>query len=169
MKTLLLNCDYTFNNYVDWKKAYSLVRRGCVEVLKESAHKIKMYGSYFIVPAVIKLTKFIREIYRARVSFSKKAVLIRDKYICQYCSAHLGKKNKPTIDHVIPKSRGGKTEFENCVASCYTCNKKKNNRTPSEANMFLLAQPKTPTIMEYIRRQISVCGIEALINDILNN
>ena len=117
---VLLNADYTFLNVVHWKRAVCLLAKGKVEVIKDSAKTIKSSGgAEFKIPAVMRLIKLIRTIYRSRVAFTKRNVLIRDRFQCAYCGT---RKEKLSIDHIIPKSRGGSTTFENCVAACKTCN-----------------------------------------------
>ena len=76
------------------------------------------------------------------------AVFTRDKNTCVYCGT---KSSKLTIDHILPKTRNGKTSFENCVAACFDCNTTKNNRTPDEAGMVLLKRPYHPTIADFLR------------------
>ena len=132
-RCVVLNGDYTFLNTVDWKRALCLVMKGKTEVLKYAKDVIRRAdGSEIRVPLVMKLIKVIRLIYRNKVPFTKKNVLIRDGFKCQYC----GSSQELTIDHIIPSSRGGKNTFENCIAACKPCNNKKNNRTPREAHMY---------------------------------
>jgi len=160
---ILLNGDYTYLNTISWKKALKLVVKHKAEVLKygskivRSAEKVVMK-----IPEVLKLTKIIRIIYKSRVPFSKKNVMIRDGYTCQYC----GSKKDLTIDHIIPISRGGKSNFENCVAACRTCNIKKGGRLPSEINMYLKKKPVTPTIAEFTRAKAFKSGIYKLLEEL---
>ena len=92
----------------------------------------------------------VKSIFTNTMPYSKKNVSIRDEYTCQYC----GKKNLRgadlTLDHVLPKSRGGHDRFENCVCSCAKCNTHKADSTPEEANMRLLKVPKTPSVSDFI-------------------
>ena len=98
--------------------------------------------------------------FRVRVPFGKRNILIRDNFTCQYC----GKKvKKLTIDHIIPKSRGGETSFENCVSSCKECNNRKGMKTPREAGMSLMKVPTQPTIMEFYMQQMKSMGIDKLL------
>ena len=152
---VLLNGDYTFLCLVDWKKAMCLVFADKVRVLRYSDRIIQGVGKVFKAPAVLLLIKVVRSIYRSRVPFSKKNVLIRDRYTCAYC----GKKEKSlTIDHVIPRARGGKAEFENCVACCKDCNNQKGARSLKEAGMYLIRRPFQPTIAEFIRIRLKQTG-----------
>ncbi len=152
---ILLNGDYSYLCQIDWKRAICLVISEKAKVLKYSDRMIHGVGKAFRVPAVMVLIKIVRSVYRNRVPFNKKNVLVRDQYTCVYC----GRRQKPlTIDHVIPVSRGGKTDFENCVTSCVTCNNKKGARTPSEAEMHLKRRPVQPTISEFIRIRLKQSG-----------
>lgn len=95
------------------------------------------------VPEVIVLTKF-NGMPHARATFSRRNLFRRDKNTCQYCSVRPGT-SELTIDHVLPRSRGGGSSWENCVLSCVPCNRRKANRTPAEAHMHLLKEPVEPT------------------------
>ena len=144
---ILLNGDYTFLCHVDWKRAMCLMFADKVKVLKYSDKIIQGVEKVFRAPAVLVLIKVVRSIYRGRVPFSKKNILARDRFACAYC----GKEEKPlTIDHIIPRSKGGKTDWENCVACCKGCNHNKGAKTPREARMHLIKRPFQPTIAEFI-------------------
>jgi 5-methylcytosine-specific restriction endonuclease McrA len=95
-----------------------------------------------VVPEVIKLSGYNGQGERA-VVFSRRNVFKRDKFTCQYCGAQPGPAEL-TIDHVLPKSRGGKSEWVNCVLACLACNARKADKTPREAKMALRKQPKKP-------------------------
>ena len=154
---ILLNADYSFLNVVDWKRAVRLVVNNKVKVISYSARSVKSsQGSPIPIPAVMRLIKLIRSVYRTRVPFSKRNVLIRDGYQCAYCGNADG---KLTIDHIIPRSRGGRSDFENCVTCCRTCNVKKGCRTPNEARMYLRKRPVQPTIAEFLRVRLKRLGI----------
>jgi 5-methylcytosine-specific restriction endonuclease McrA len=155
---VLLNADYSFLNIVDWKRALCLVVKNKVQVLSYSERVVNgAEGCVLRVPAVMKLVKLIRALYRARVPFSKRNILTRDNYRCVYC----GKPEKRlTIDHIIPRSRGGKSTFENCVACCRRCNTRKGCRTPSEVGMFMKRRPYQPTIAEFLRIKLNRLGLE---------
>jgi 5-methylcytosine-specific restriction endonuclease McrA len=158
---VLLNADYSFLNLVNWRRAFCLLAKGKVEIVKDSQQIIRSAsGDEHKVPAVMRLIKLIRTIYRSSVSFTKRNVLVRDRFQCAYCGA---RKEKLSIDHIIPKSRGGKTNFENCVAACKTCNLRKGGRTPSEAKMYLLARPYQPTISEFLRLKFENLGIHEIL------
>lgn len=162
-RCIILNTDYTFLNSVSWKRAVRIFANGKTEVLKYSSRIIKTAGGEeFIVPSVMRLIKMIRMIYRNKVPFSKRNMIIRDRYKCVYC----GSKKQLTIDHVMPASKGGKTNFENCVTACIECNNKKKNRTPSEANMFLQRRPTHPTISEFFRIKMELSGLDKFLKEV---
>lgn len=94
------------------------------------------------VPEVITLTKYDRVPNRS-VAFSRRNLFKRDKFKCQYCSKRPGSEEL-TIDHVLPRSRGGETTWENCVVACVDCNSRKANRTPQQAHMPLQREPAQP-------------------------
>ncbi len=161
---VLLNADYTFLNLVNWKRAICLMAKGKVEVVKDSQLTIRnASGLELKIPAVMRLVKLIRTIYRTSVTFTKRNVLIRDHFKCAYCGAS---KERLSIDHIIPKSRGGRMTFENCVAACKTCNLKKGGRTPREASMYLKIKPYQPTISEFLRLKFENLGIHDVLREL---
>lgn len=164
-RCIVLNGDYSYLNTISWKRAVCLMMKGKTEVLKYSDKVIRNVEGVEIMklPLVLKLVKIIRMIYKNKVPYSKHNIFIRDNFTCMYC----GKKyNKLTIDHVMPQSQGGKSSFENCVAACKSCNHKKGNRTPSEANMYIKKQPYAPTIYEFIRIKMKYYKIDMFIKEL---
>lgn len=148
---IVLNGDFSYLCTVSWKRAINLVLAEKVKVLKYSDHVIHCVEQVIKAPAVVALIKIVRMVYRHKVPYSKKNVLVRDQHRCCYC----GIKSKTlTIDHVIPRSRGGMTDFDNCVACCKKCNDLKAARTPREASMTLLKRPFQPTIAEFMRLKL---------------
>jgi len=163
VQCVLLNADYSFLNVTTWKRAMCLVVKSRVQVLKYSKKIVRTAEGVLIkIPAVMRLIKLIRTLYRSRVPFSKKNILIRDGFRCAYCG---NDKEKLTIDHIIPKSRGGKTSFENCVSSCKPCNNRKGRQTSKEANMYLKVKAYQPTIAEFLRLKVRKLGINDLLKD----
>jgi len=160
---ILLNADYTFLNMVNWKRAMCLMVKGKVQILRQSERVIRSgEGLSIKVPAVMKLIKLIRTLYVSRVPFSKKNVIVRDGFKCAYCG---NDKVRLTIDHIIPKSRGGQTDFENCVSSCRPCNNRKGNKTPSEVRMYLKVKAFQPTISEFLRMKVKKLGINHILKE----
>ncbi len=161
---VLLNADYSFLSLVDWKRAMRLLTKDKVQVLSFSERVVNGVDGFVIkVPAVMKLIKLIRTIYRAKVPFSKRNVLLRDGLKCAYCGAV---RDKLTMDHIIPRARGGKTDFENCVCSCAACNNKKDCRTPREAGMRLRVKPYQPTISEFLRIKFKRLGVNQVLKEL---
>jgi len=161
-RIVLLNADYSFLNTVDYKKAMCFIAKGKIEVIKYSKKVIRTIDKVIRIPLVVRLIKFIRTIYKTKVPYSKRNVFIRDGYRCSYC----GVENVIlTIDHIVPKSRGGKSCFENCVASCRICNLKKGNKMCSEVKMFPKANNVAPTISEFLRLRMEKLGIEDIIKN----
>jgi 5-methylcytosine-specific restriction endonuclease McrA len=162
-RCVLLNADYTFLNVIGWKRAFKMIINDKVQVLEYSDQTVKC-GSYtFQMPAIVKLIKLIRTIYRNRVPFTKKNVMVRDGFECVYC----GDRYNLTIDHIVPTSRGGKTSFENCVTSCRECNNTKGSRTPNEAHMFMKKKPYQPTISEFLMIKMKQMGIDKILDEFL--
>ena len=161
---VLLNADYSFLNLVNWRRAFCLLAKGKVEVVRDSQQTIRSAGGEELkIPVVMRLIKLIRTIYRSSVSFTKRNVLVRDRFQCAYCGT---RKDRLSIDHIIPKSKGGKTNFENCVAACKACNLRKGGRTPSEAKMYLRARPYQPTISEFLRLKFENLGIDEILREL---
>ncbi len=163
-RCVLLNSDYTFLNVVSWKKAFALMTKGKVEVLKYSEMVIRSAaGAVLKIPAVMKLVKLVRTIYKARVPFSKKNVMVRDGFKCVYCGVT---GVRFTIDHVKPKSKGGKSSFENCVCACKSCNNKKGRKTCKEARMYPKARLEQPTISEFLLLKVKTLGVDKILKDL---
>jgi len=164
---ILLNGDYTAMGVISWKKAMILIVKGKVEIIKQSdiaLHTTKNVVDFFL-PLVIRLLKFIRQIYKTRVTFNKRNVHIRDAYTCQYCGKKLTSKTA-SLDHVIPLSKNGPSDFKNTVTSCVQCNNEKDNRTPTQAGMFLKRKPFQPTIHEFMLIQIKTCGLSKYLKEL---
>jgi 5-methylcytosine-specific restriction endonuclease McrA len=163
---ILLNADYSYLNTIKWKKALTLLAKGKVSVLKYGKRVIKTSSGIIMkIPVVLRLIKFIRTVYRTKVPFSKKNVMIRDGMKCTYC----GDKNaRLTIDHIVPKSKGGKSTFENTVAACKPCNNKKGSKTCAESKMYPRANAHSPTISEFLGIKMRVMGVDKIIEDLVN-
>lgn len=141
---LLLNLNYQVLEFVTERKAIKLYLKGKVEVLSAWDEQFRYLQEKTNYPAVMRLSKQIKRPVK-ELSFSRYSVFRRDRYTCQYCSVGLTLRDI-TIDHIVPRTAGGKTSFLNCVASCYPCNNKKGGRTPEQAGMPLLQSPFVPTL-----------------------
>lgn len=155
----LLNADYTIIGIINWKKAIKLICKGKVEVLKTSVRNITNYDKTITlyIPEIIRLIKFVRSIWKRKVPFNKKNIAIRDNFTCQYCGKSI--KTDGTIDHVVPRSKGGLSSFDNCVLACLPCNNKKDDRLSSVAKMYPRNQPYTPTISQFIQLHVKNVGL----------
>lgn len=143
-RVLLLNASYEPLHVCSVKRAVSLIMHEVAERVEDSDKVLRSPSQLFTVPSVIRLKKFVRRPHRHRVAFNRKNVFKRDDGMCQYCRY---KGNDLTLDHVVPRSRGGETSWENVVACCAKCNSKKRDRTPEEANMVLHRKPRAPKFM----------------------
>lgn len=162
-RTIVLNGDYSFLNTISWRRALCLLLKGKAEALKYTDRVVHCAdGSEIKIPLVMRLIKVIRMIYKNRVPYTKRNVMVRDNYTCCYCGSH----EDLTIDHIIPESRGGETSFENCITACFPCNNKKNNRTPREATMFLNKVPYAPTIAEFFIIKMKNLGLDEFLKEI---
>jgi 5-methylcytosine-specific restriction endonuclease McrA len=140
--TLLLNSTFEPLMVVSWKKAITLVILEKVEVVEEYERMVRGVRLALKLPAVVRLNRYVRR-KTLLVKFSRQNLYFRDRGRCQYCGGSFEPKDL-TYDHVIPRSRGGQTEWTNIVTSCLSCNLKKGGRTPEEAGMSLIRKPKVP-------------------------
>ncbi len=137
-QVLVLNASYEPLNITTWRRATVLMLKGKAESLEQDpCHKLR---HDILLPTVIRLRQFVRVPYR-ELPLSRKNILLRDNNCCQYCG-YTG--DKLSIDHVIPRSRGGRDQWENVTTACLSCNVMKSNRTPEEANMKLKTTPNRP-------------------------
>jgi 5-methylcytosine-specific restriction endonuclease McrA len=140
---LVLNATYEPLNVVSVRRAVLLLLKEKAEVVEAADAWMRSEGTALPVPLVIRLVYYVRIPGRFSLPVSRRTVLARDHYTCQYCQTQPGKLYL-TIDHVVPRSRGGETNWENVVAACGFCNRRKGNRTPDEAGMPLPHPPRRP-------------------------
>jgi 5-methylcytosine-specific restriction endonuclease McrA len=114
-----------------------LILKGKAEFIEHNGKVL--YGS-FPLPTVIRLRSYVKIPYK-EISLSRRNVLHRDNYTCQYCGE---RRHDLTIDHIMPRSKGGIDSWENVVAACLKCNVKKGDRTPNQAGMHLMTTPRRP-------------------------
>lgn len=144
---LVLNQDYQPLSICSLQRSIKLVFLEKAELLHDHpTKKLHSAKSEFDFPSVIRLRRYIRLPY-TKVVLTRRNVMRRDGFKCQYC----GQKSRLTIDHVIPKSRGGKDTWLNLTTACDKCNVKKGNRTPKEANMELMNEPYRPIPIAFFR------------------
>lgn len=140
MRVLLLNASYEPLKVISRNRAVVLVVNGEADIVEAGEGLIRSPSMSIPVPDVIRLRKFVRVPYRAKIPLTNHAVLQRDKHECAYCNKRKG----TTIDHVVPRSRGGQHLWTNVVACCGRCNHKKNDRLLSEIGWSLKFDPYMP-------------------------
>jgi 5-methylcytosine-specific restriction endonuclease McrA len=137
---LVLNASYEPINICAARRALVLVLKGVASTEEHAPLQIHSSRHSIPLPSVIRLLEYRRIPHQTR-ALSRKNILMRDRYTCQYCQ-----KSAPhvelTLDHVVPRSRAGETTWENLVACCHQCNNRKGNRTPEEAGMRLIRAPR---------------------------
>ena len=143
MKTLLLNSDFQPLAFISDRRAIRLLIKEKVDVVSIWSGVKYFHASGFIeLPSILRLRRKITRNF-IKMVFSRNAVFKRDNFSCQYCQTKLSAE-QITIDHILPKSRGGRNTFENCVSACHECNEKKGSRLPHEIGMRLIRRPETP-------------------------
>ena len=150
---LLLNASYEPLNIIPQRRALSLLLRGRVDAATEDVITVSGVSSTLNIPTVIRLRRYIN-VPRRGARWSRPAVLQRDGYHCIYCGIQVGERQRGraltrrdfTVDHLIPRSRGGQNTWGNTACACPVCNTRKGDRTPHEAGMSLRWEPKRPRV-----------------------
>jgi 5-methylcytosine-specific restriction endonuclease McrA len=142
---LVLNQNYEPLNVCNVRRAFVLVLHGKAEVLEHGHGALHSTSFVFPLPSVIRLIVLIRR-PRPQLRLNRREVFQRDGFTCQYCG-RVGR--DLTLDHVVPRHRGGKHTWENLVSACKTCNHRKAGRTPQEARMLLAREPYRPPASSY--------------------
>jgi 5-methylcytosine-specific restriction endonuclease McrA len=142
LSVLLLNTSFEPLKVISWQRAVSMIFSGKIEVIEEYDHSIRSVTLVIKAPAVVRLLRFVKA-GKKSPPLCRSNIMARDNFQCQYCSKDLTSR-EATLDHVKPRSQGGKTSWENIVCSCGSCNRKKGGRTPAEARMLLLKKPIKP-------------------------
>lgn len=143
METLVLSPGYEPVARVPWQRAVTLLFLGKVEVVEAyESLEIRSVTFVFKMPSIVRLLRALRGARRA-IKFSRENVYARDGGRCQYCRAGV-RRDEITYDHVVPRSLGGKTTWENIVTACIHCNQKKGGKTPEQAGMKLRCPPVKP-------------------------
>ena len=137
---LVLNASYEPINICGARRALVLVMNGIAAPEEFSALLVRSPRAWHKLPSVIRLLGYRRIPHQTR-ALSRKNILMRDRYTCQYCGRTLPS-SELTLDHVIPRSRSGETAWDNLVACCHRCNNVKGDRTPEEAGLRLLRKPR---------------------------
>ena len=141
MPVLVLNASYEPINICGARRALVLVLKGIAHTEEEHGLTLHAQRSFIAMPSVIRLLEYRRIPHQTR-ALSRKNILLRDRNSCQYCGVVLPS-SELTLDHVVPRSRGGNSTWENLVACCHACNRRKGNRLLSEIDdMNLLRAPR---------------------------
>lgn len=148
-KVLVLNQDYTAYSICSVPKAFLLVYMNKAElVLEDEKVRLRSVSRSFPLPSIIRLNRYVNRPFRqGGVVLNRYNVFKRDGNRCQYCLST----KELTLDHVYPKSRGGKTSWDNLVTACKSCNGRKGDFTPDEAGMELRQKPFKPSFVMFLR------------------
>ena len=138
---LVLNFTYEALNITSFQRAVKLIFSGKAEIVHNRDRFLYSPSFEMRLPSIIRMLYYIRRPMQ-KVALTKKNILLRDDYTCQYCN--LKGERLMTVDHVIPRSKGGPSSWENIVASCAPCNRRKGDRLPRQANMHPRRAPRTP-------------------------
>ena len=137
---LVLNLNYEPLNVATVKRAITMIVVGKAEIVENGRGVIRTPSTWYPCPSVVRLDYLIRR-PRPRVRLARREVFRRDNYTCQYCGV---KTRSLTVDHVVPRHRGGTSIWENLVSACRACNRRKGGKTLAEAGMRLLGKPYRP-------------------------
>ena len=144
---LVLNQDYSPLTVCDVERAFILVYLNKAELISKSEKaNIRTITEIFPLPSVVRLNRYIRVPYK-EVVLSRYNIFRRDNFECQYC----GGKHSLTLDHVIPKSKGGDSSWKNLITACSKCNNAKGNMTPKQAGLKLRSVPKKPSYSHFLK------------------
>jgi 5-methylcytosine-specific restriction endonuclease McrA len=144
-RALVLNASFEPLGVVTSRRAIVLVLADKADVVHPTGDQVRSERMVFDVPSVIRLRYLVRVPYQRRINLSRRAVLHRDGNRCQYCG-----RDADSIDHVVPRSRGGEHAWDNVVAACRRCNLSKGNRLLTETTMVLRRQPFAPKHLSWL-------------------
>ncbi len=147
-QVLVLNASYEPLNVTTVRRAHVLVYKGKAEVIERLEQPLRSASDTYPWPHVIRLVTYVHVPRAVQRKISRRALFARDGWRCVYCGASGG---RLTLDHVVPRSRGGDSVWENVVTSCAPCNLRKGDRLLEEAAMRLRSKPRPPTPVLFIR------------------
>ena len=147
-QVLVLNASFEPLNVCSVRRAHVLVWKGKAEIVERQASPMRTSTSTYVRPHVIRLLQYVRVPRTVKRSMSRRALFARDGWRCVYCGTQAG---RMTLDHVLPRSRGGQSTWENVVTACSPCNLGKGDRTPEEAGLALQRPPRPPPPVLFIR------------------
>jgi 5-methylcytosine-specific restriction endonuclease McrA len=145
---LVLNATYEPINVCTVRRAVVLLLKEKAEVIEHGEWQLHSASTSIARPVVIRLVTYVRiprDTHRRKIT--RRAVFARDDWTCQYC----GSRSSLTVDHVVPRSKGGMSSWENIVASCAPCNRRKGNSLPRQVGMRLQRQPRSPSPHVFIQ------------------
>jgi len=147
-RVLVLNASYEPLQLISVRRALILLLQEKAELVEAAMQHLRAQSVTYSVPLVIRLVRYIRIPRQLRLPCSRRGVFARDRETCQYCGQQPGRAHL-TMDHVIPRSQGGQTTWDNVVTACRDCNHRKGGRTPEQANMTLLSIPRQPQYLAF--------------------
>lgn len=144
MRTLVLNAGFEPMQLISWQRALCLVLTQKAEVVAQYSAVARSVSQSMQLPSVVRLVRYVQVVSRFTfVRCTRKNILLRDHYQCQYCGIRC-RPGAISVDHVVPRCRGGKTTWNNVVAACHACNRRKGAATPEAVGMALLRPPRRP-------------------------
>ncbi|OAN39415.1 HNH endonuclease [Chloroflexus islandicus] len=147
-RVLVLNASYEPLQLISVRRALVLLLQEKAELVEAAMQHLRAQSVTYSVPLVIRLVRYIRIPRQLRLPCSRRGVFARDRETCQYCGQQPGRAHL-TMDHVVPRSQGGLTTWDNVVTACRDCNHRKGGRTPEQANMVLLSTPRQPQYLAF--------------------
>jgi 5-methylcytosine-specific restriction endonuclease McrA len=157
-RALLINADYQPIRLISWEKAVTLIYESKAELIENYAGRVvRSVSLLFDLPAVIRLIRYKK--VKSRIRFNRYNVLARDNYTCAYCGLRPWKDKYPnydllTLDHIVPRSKGGKTTWLNIVTACVACNRMKADKSVKDASLALRYEARVPNSMDILRMSI---------------
>lgn len=150
-KVLILNQDFSAIAVCSIQRAFRLVYLDKAEMVSKSDGEVlHTVSTTYPVPSVIRLQRYVRVPYYG-IALSRHNVMRRDNYSCQYC----GSVKQLTLDHLLPRCRGGETKWQNLVTACSRCNARKGDRTPEEAGLKLSTKPTRPSLQTFLQLHLN--------------
>lgn len=149
-RVLLLDSAMMPMKLITWQRAMILFFQQKATILSDQGIEISGQSWSYKIPSVIQLKNYIMKNFDSQVRFSRKNIFLRDEFQCQYCHRNFSSQ-KLTLEHVIPRTAGGRTSWINVVSACFSCNQKKGGRTPEEAGMRLFKKPVKPPAGDFFR------------------
>lgn len=147
-KVLILNQDYSAISLCSIQKAFVLLYLEKAEMLEKSdTGFLHSVTAIYPKPSVIRLQRYVHIPYKG-IALSRHNIMKRDHFQCQYCGAN----RNLTLDHLVPRCRGGKSSWTNLITACGRCNTRKGDRTPEEAGLAIKQLPKKPSLVSFLRQ-----------------